>query len=153
MRCGGTALTALLDAVADAAGMCISLQTVLVKAAAGALSEVGLASLPVYRRDEEGVLLSVPDPLALSASALERRFRPADSADPCLVIEPLADAGIEDAARFDPACAASLSVSVLPEGDLVLVLVVSGPAMPYADARRLLGALRNLLEQPLAIRV
>lgn len=150
-RCDGTALIALLDAVAVAAGTRISLQTLLVKAAAGALSEAGLASLPVYRRDEDGALLSVSDPLALSASALEGRFRPAESADPCLVIEPLADAEMEDAGRFDPACAASLSASVLPAGELVLVLVVSGPAMPYADARHLLGALRKRLEQPLAL--
>ena len=143
MRLDGAPLTALLDAVADAGGTRVSLQTVLVKAAARALAEAGLASLPVCRRDEDGALLSVSDPLALSASALEGRFMPAEIADVCLVIEPLADGGVEDAARFDPACAASLSVSVLPAGQLVLVLVVSGPAMPSADARRLLGALRK----------
>jgi hypothetical protein len=151
MRLDGAPLTALLDAVADAGGTRVSLQTVLVKAAAGALCEADLASLPVCRRDEDGALLSVFDPLALSASALEGRFMPAEIADTCLVIEPLADGGMEDAARFDPACAASLSVSVLAASELVLVLVVSGPAMAYADARRLLGALRKRLEQPLAI--
>ncbi|WP_298287271.1 biotin/lipoyl-containing protein [Novosphingobium sp.] len=152
-RCDGSSLTALLDAVAVAAGMRISLQTLLVKAAAGALCEAGLASLPVCRRDEDGALLSVSEPLEFSTSALEGRFGPAEIAGACLVIEPLVDGGMEEAARFDPACAASLSVSVLPAGELLLVLVVSEPAMPYADARCLLGALRKRLEQPLAILV
>lgn len=151
MRCDGAPLTALLDAVGDVAGTCISLQTVLVKAAAGALAEAGLAGLPVCLRDEDGALLAVSDALALSASALEGRFLPAETAGAFLVIEPLAKEGLKDAARFDPACAASLSFSVLPAGELVVVLVVSGPAMSRADAGRFLVALRDRLEQPLAI--
>ena len=161
MRCDARPLAALLDAVAAIGGVPIPLRAVIVKAVALALIDAGRGDLPLCVRSDDGGLLAVGDPVGLGASAIEARFEPVVASEACLVIEPLADAGLEhagledagleDAGRFDPACAASLSVSASSADELVLALVVSGPAMPCADARRVLGALRDRIGQPLAI--
>ena len=156
MRCDARPLAALLDAVAAIGGVPIPLRAVIVKAVALALIDAGRGDLPLCVRSDDGGLLAVGDPVGLGASAIEARLAPVVASEACLVIEPLADAGLEhagleDAGRFDASCAASLSVSTSPADELALALVVSGPAMPYADARRVLGALRDRIGQPLAI--
>lgn len=153
MRCDGQPLATLLDAIAGTPGKRIPLRSVLLKAASLALDDAGLVGWHVQLRTDEGVLLAPAVSVGLSAGAIEDALLPFDSDGPCLVIEPLAADGLEDAARFDSSCAASLSVCVSGEEReaLVLALVVSGAAMPSVTAKSFLVAVRGLLEMPFAV--
>ena len=153
MVCDGKPLFALLDAVARAAGPHIPLAAVMVKAVAAALAATDLGEFPLLVRSEEGGLLALPDPTVLSAGAIERSLAPVEPNEAGLVIEPLAEDGLIESFRFDPSCAASLSVSVTSsDGTALMVgLVLADERLPRSAALRFLEALRDRLERPLAI--
>jgi hypothetical protein len=154
MRCDGSALAALLSELAQIEGPAVRLDAVLARAAALALAQTGIARPAIAMRAADGTLGAVPDPLANSVRALiaglafDLGSLPESGA---LVIEAPCDDWLEECIRIDPACPASLAVGSRVARDWPITLIVTDKWHGIDTASQFLRALRELLQNPLAI--
>ena len=154
MRCDGAPLAALLEELSHLDGPAIRLGAVLARAAALALVQAGVEQPLIALRTDDDTLVAVEYPLRLSARALSASLFGPPTALPdqsALVIETPCEDWLDEAVSIDPACPAALAIGNSAGSDWLITLTMTEAWHGSDTARRFLKALRDLLENPLAI--